>query len=1153
MFNKTLVVLFAFSLSLISYADTNHNPHNLIITFNNSFSANLEKEYINDFGSFKSLNLVQEKLKTNSIINVKPLLDFLRNGKLKESNKTFEQIYIEHAINRAILNNRSPEVQKNILKLRPSITRTYIITFDPSENIENVYNKIKQNSDIEKCSYDNSMSITSLPSDTYVDPDQDGTWSSGSFNNSFEDLWGAKNIEADKVWGHNFYGDNVLVAIVDTGIDYNHPDLAENVWKNVNEIPNNNIDDDNNGYIDDYYGFNFDNNTSDVMDFHGHGTHVSGTIAAPINGIGIVGIAPHAKVMACPFLSAFGSGGGSGAINAFYYAVDNGANVISNSWGSTVPITDFPGMDDAIAYAEANSVVVVFAAGNSNIDITPFFPANIPEIITVGALTPNLLKASYSNYGIGIDVFAPGSSVLSLRANTTDMYGDGSHLVGQHYIWANGTSMACPHVSGVVALMMSAFQNDSNAIRNIINNSTNDLGEQGQDEIYGNGAVDAYTATFFSETSNIYLEHYVYNANITSIPIVVRDGNFIGNSLSVSVSNNRENLNITLNRQNDDLPFFTGNINTSFIGGLNVLQIQDGDIVTITYHDEDSLGQPQTITKTLNIDGLPPIIDSIQIYEVENGVIVDLTTNELSTVQLVTDEQTGSTSNSLSTHRVYASAIESRNHTFTITATDSVGNQSQYSGNFTNQTHVLWVAKNGSGDFTDIQTAINNAPEFSEIRVIGENYIYNNSQSQTPMLNWNNKILKIKGGYSSVNGSRDLIFNKTILNGTGSNNIAVFSHNLKHIPVFESEFSGFEINNFGGVTAGATYDLDGSFVSENNGYLEISNCIFSNGVNWGAIKTYQSDINISKCSILNNNAVWPGAGLASTQSTVNVSDCIFNGNDCRYAPGISSYDSDIKVVRTRFSDNISTSDIEPRASVALHILEYSAKYQDCIFDHNIGNGVFDINGEYQSIIIDNCTFYGNTKASSDYLNAGSIAITVNLCEIFDTCIPLKLYNSILWNEAQNSEVDHDWTIENIGNVLDIKNCIIRNNTFNGQNILVSDPLLIAPNDNIFDLSSSSPAIDSGFLFEQRDLDFDGSNRVVGTRIDIGAQEYNGNVLGDVNCDNRFDNFDIDAFVLLITDITSYRDSFSCETNGDINQDGIVNFFDIDPFVELVTR
>ncbi|MCC5663075.1 S8 family serine peptidase [Nostoc sp. CHAB 5784] len=286
----------------------------------------------------------------------------------------------------------------------------------------------------------------------------------GIGQNTFTDVadlggnnWGADLVKAPEVWAQGYTGKGVVVAVVDTGVDYNHEDLKNNIWTNTKEIVGNGIDDDGNGYIDDNYGWNFSDKNNNTLDNNGHGTHVSGTIAGENNNYGVTGIAYNAKIMPVKVLNESGSGSYSSISKGIRYAVDNGANVINLSLGGA---SSNRTLESAINYASSKGVIVVMAAGNDG-DSSPDYPARYAykSGIAVGAVDKNNNMPDFSNRS-GTDeiayVTAPGVKVYSSVANN-------------QYATYSGTSMAAPHVAGVVALMLSANPNLTNAqVRQIV-------------------------------------------------------------------------------------------------------------------------------------------------------------------------------------------------------------------------------------------------------------------------------------------------------------------------------------------------------------------------------------------------------------------------------------------------------------------------------------------------------------------------------------------------------------------------------------------------------------------------------------------------------------------------------------------------------------
>jgi len=256
----------------------------------------------------------------------------------------------------------------------------------------------------------------------------------------------------------------VLVGILDSGVDYDHPDLAANMWVNPGETPNNGIDDDNNGYIDDIYGWDWAFNDNAPTDYCGHGTHVAGTVGAVgDNGQGVTGVCWTVKMMALKYLDDEGSGSSSDAISAIEYAAANGVDIIQNSTGGGSFSATYK-----MAIENAN-VLFVSSAGNDSkdTDVEASYPAsyNSPNIISVAALDHNDYISTFSNFGATtIDLAAYGTNILSTKpGNVTDInFGvPGAGLDLQYYGVISGTSMSTPQVSGAAALLLSQKQDMS--------------------------------------------------------------------------------------------------------------------------------------------------------------------------------------------------------------------------------------------------------------------------------------------------------------------------------------------------------------------------------------------------------------------------------------------------------------------------------------------------------------------------------------------------------------------------------------------------------------------------------------------------------------------------------------------------------------------
>lgn len=292
----------------------------------------------------------------------------------------------------------------------------------------------------------------------YVEPDYmvhlDNVPTDSAFSNGT--LWGLRNtsrsaadIDAEAAWAVTTGSTNVVVAVIDTGIRYTHRDLAANMWRNPGEIPGDGIDNDRNGYVDDVHGINAITGSGNPLDDQGHGSHCAGTIGAQANGGGPhVGVAWDVRLMALKFLDRNGSGFLSDAIECINYAVANGAQILSNSWGGG-PYSQ--ALYDAILRSRNAGSLFVAAAGNDsdNNDSFPAYPAsyNIDNVISVAAMDSFDNLASFSNFGVGsVHVGAPGVDIYSCTSSSDVSYAS-----------FNGTSMACPHVAGVAALALARF------------------------------------------------------------------------------------------------------------------------------------------------------------------------------------------------------------------------------------------------------------------------------------------------------------------------------------------------------------------------------------------------------------------------------------------------------------------------------------------------------------------------------------------------------------------------------------------------------------------------------------------------------------------------------------------------------------------------
>lgn len=354
--------------------------------------------------------------------------------------------------------------------------------------------------------------------------------SSGSWGQAHDDLWGIKQIKADEAWSLS-QGEGIKVAVVDSGVDYNHPDLWDNIWVNPALVSDRNLDgkinlDDmdingnriieNSEFIKNAIGKDFvtmdDSNVDSPVDENGHGTHVAGTIAAIANnGIGVAGVAPKAQIIPVQALSASGYGYNSWLAQAVIYA-STVADIANHSWGG---YGESSAIKEAFNIAHTAGLINIVAAGNDADDSKYYLPASYDNVITVAASTQTDKLAYFSNYGEDVDVAAPGGSdlkgfgtynILSLGSKSHTLLQEepgfevpDSHTVSSTHTYARlaGTSMACPHVAGVAALAL-AQQPDLNfdGMRSVLAYSVDELNSTKQ---AGSGRINALKAASLTE------------------------------------------------------------------------------------------------------------------------------------------------------------------------------------------------------------------------------------------------------------------------------------------------------------------------------------------------------------------------------------------------------------------------------------------------------------------------------------------------------------------------------------------------------------------------------------------------------------------------------------------------------------------------------
>lgn len=425
------------------------------------------------------------------------------------------------------------------------------------------YNSIaRKASDCVVYPFEDDEPDTKATASSFNDPDLKYQWHYDNQGNASIATTARKgaDINVTDVWSELTCGDpSIIVAVVDEGVKHSHPDLKDNMWVNEGEIAGNGIDDDGNGYVDDVHGYNFvtDGPVEWTADGNsGHGTHCAGTIAAVNNnGVGVAGVAGGSgsndgcRIMSCQIFSGREGGTVMQSVNAIKYAADMGASIISCSFGYTAA---FPSDNayiksqgsaeiDAVHYFEAcrnNTVldgnIAIFASGNDAHDYA-HYPGAFHDIISVTAFGPDNLPTHYTNYGPGCNIAAPGGEaylppwksykalVLSTVPSELVTNGEASSSKGNDYGYMQGTSMACPHVSGVVALALSyakkigkTFERDR--FKDMIITSANDMDQYLKGTKSYVGRADLNLAPFYHKLGTGSLDAWLLMMQIEGIP-----------------------------------------------------------------------------------------------------------------------------------------------------------------------------------------------------------------------------------------------------------------------------------------------------------------------------------------------------------------------------------------------------------------------------------------------------------------------------------------------------------------------------------------------------------------------------------------------------------------------------------------------------------
>jgi hypothetical protein len=498
----------------------------------------------------------------------------------------------------------------------------------------------------------------------------------------YKEQWYHRQVNTVEAWTFYQPKADVLLAVIDTGIDYNHPDLQGSLWVNPAEDINSNgiwdpddengIDDDNNGYIDDIQGWDFtdapryrdlgdyidpDNEPMDEY-FNGHGTQIAGIIAAQTNNeIGISGMVPGAKIMNLRAGTSQGYLEEDDVARAIVYAVESGAHIINMSFGDIV-ISPF--LVDAIRYAYSKGLVIVASAGNSGTN-EAHFPASLAETISVGATRESGVLAEFSSWGPTIDLVAPGSNIFSTAINGS-------------YSPVNGTSFSAPIVSAAAAMLLGENPDLSQEhVRNLLKTNSIDLGEKGWDERYGSGRID-FMKVAQNDLKNSLMIHEPLLGSSTSkkmqpIVVSVQDPDMKYLQLDVGIGSEPE-------QWNPAITDYRYQIIDDTITVLDLTGISD-TLLTLRLSVTNFQNQTYEYRSIFRVDRKKPTLSNLKtthlINENRHAVLVEFTTSEITTGEIYFREQ--SSPGPFETRNL---AYATTNHRFLIDAIEASGDLDFY-------------------------------------------------------------------------------------------------------------------------------------------------------------------------------------------------------------------------------------------------------------------------------------------------------------------------------------------------------------------------------------------------------------------------------------------------------------------------------------------
>jgi len=1142
-FSNLALLLFSIALTpeIIGAAPCRCVPNEIIVKFHNPESDTIEQQLPlqNQAGisilSPMSPHLAQSNAKYK-VNQIKPLFKNFRINQLKLKSLRKEKGTFQSEKYKRILERlkRAPKTIKV-----PDLGGIYKIRIDCGrwDTVEDALEEYRNNPYVEYAELNYIISANSTPNDPL-----------------YADQWSLSKINAQGAWDIYTGSLQTIVAVLDTGVDYNHRDLRDNMW--INEVELNGsagIDDDKNGYVDDIYGYNFIYNNSDPIDDNGHGTYCSGIIAAGGNNdFDITGICWNTRIMALKIMGLFEDGSTSDAVLAIYYAVQNGADVISNSW--SMP-NDSKLLKDAIDYAYSQGVIIVASAGNDGIN-TPQYPASYSNVISVAATDSDDRRCQCSNYGDWVDIAAPGAAVLSLSIDGT--------LIGipndKYTTILSGTSAACPHITGACALLLST--NPSMTFDQVYDVLTRTADPIPPGICFSNGRLNLSQAMHAVIPSRGYISFDSdYYASPGTVGMLLADWDIKGKGRQEAtiITSGGDLEKVVLIESSSVLGIFTGSISTG-PGEINkedgTVQVSSDEVITAIYFDvDDGTGNPAATMDSAITDSQPPVLLDVRIET--KGHVADLSfaTNEPTKAQvrygLAQDgpytfiREDAVTAND---HIIKLQGLSlNTDYYFVIDLADVVGNK------VTADNDGLYYSFTTSAEFAGyrvpdvyptIQAAIDNASDGDTIWIADGNY----SGEGNLDIDFNGKAVTVR----SENGPQNCIIDCQFKGRgfdfhNGEDNCSVLD-GIQIINGFAGGFGGgikctasspMIINCI--ITGCTSGEYGGGMCNSYSSSPILTNCTFSKnsaesklspqGSGGGICNLVDSSPVLTNCTFSENFANHSGAGIYNDEkSNPELSKCTFTANTARHGGGIyNCYNSKPSLVNCIFSENIA---------------EYGGAVK---------------NSEATSALI-NCTLYDNSAEFSGGIWNGWGGSA-------------ELTNSILWH---NSDIDGMPESAQINDARGSRKSVINycclqgwSGALGGIGNIGTDPLFVDPEAGDYHLKSAgwrwdverrrwhydeitSPCIDAGNPGSPIDDELsnipDGPSNLWGTNLRINMGCYGGtdqasvpphgwNLLADINNDGFVNSKDF-AFL-----VQSWMRSEN-QQPGDLDRNGTVNSADL---------